>query len=282
MALRAGSGADLGAVRYVAQAYRTASGLWRVGEGPPYHQTELIDYQQTIYTDIPFEIVGRNTDIDNARKDLWEGPTATYAFPTGPIQMKAVSTSADDAAAGTGMQQLHIHYLDENYVAREETVTLNGLTPVNTVATDILRVNWVHSWAVGSGGLPAGNVSLTNLAGTVTYGFVGAGINHGRQAIYTVPAGYTAHINHWQASSGSTGEHFCQTSLRATTHRGVLLPGVFLIQDETGTQNGGSAFNLEVPIHVPAMADIKISAISDSVSANVTALGSFRGWLERA
>lgn len=39
--------------------------------------------------------------------------------------MSVVSSSANDADAGTGTQQVHIHYLDANYNIGFEIVTLN-------------------------------------------------------------------------------------------------------------------------------------------------------------
>ncbi len=224
---------------------------------------------------------GRNTNVDNAMVDLWEGPTTVYVFPTTSQQMRVVSSSAADAAAGTGVRQAHIHYLDSNYVEQHETVTLNGTTPVNTVATDILRVNGLHSWTVGSGGVPAGNVSLQNTAGTVTYGYMAAGLNVALQSNFTVPAGHDFFITHWKGSSGSTaGLHFTQILIRATSHYGVLIPGVFLVHDMIGTQDGGESINTPISIRIPAMADVKVSAISDSATANVTAMGMVSGFIK--
>src|SRR5512135_2461251 len=100
--------------------------------------------------------LGYNGNVNNTSVDLWQGPTATYVFPTTPQQMQVVSSSANDTAAGTGVQSVYIHYLDTNYADRFEIVTLNGVTPVNTVATNILRINGVHSQTVGTGGVAAG------------------------------------------------------------------------------------------------------------------------------
>jgi len=229
---------------------------------------------------------GRAPDVDNVSVDLWEGnlsaygPSLTYTFPAAAQQMTINSTSANDTLAGTGIQKVMIHYLDANYAVQSETVTMNGIAAVNTVATNILRINSIHAVQVGTGNVSAGNLALTNTARTITYGFIQAGSNTARQAVYTVPAGVTGYISHWQASSGSSGAHFCQTTLRATTHDGVLWPGVFLVQDETGTQNGGQVMNFPIPIPIPAMADVKLSAISDGGAANVIALGAIMGWFE--
>lgn len=248
----------------------------------PILQQDLIGNKQNYYPDRIFgQILGRAIGtVQNTLQDLWEGPTAQYVFPTVAQQMHVVSTSANDAAAGTGIRTVYIHYLDTNYNEQTEIVTLNGVTPVNTVATNILRINGMHAGSVGSGGTAAGNISLTNTGGTVTYGIITTGFNTAHQAIFTIPAGYTGYASHFQASSGSTGTHFCQVGFRATCHAGVLLPGVFLSQDVISGQNTGYATNYPTPIVIPAMTDIKISAVADAVNANVTAVGALMGWYE--
>lgn len=231
-------------------------------------------------------VFGRAPVVNNVRVDLWEGKDAggvaipTYTFPTVGQQMQVKSTSASDTAAGTGAQKIHIHYLDSNYKVQNEQVTLNGVTAVNTVATDIFRINAVHVIQVGTGGVTAGDISIRNTAQTATYAYITAGLNTARQAIYTVPAGVTGYISHWQASSGSSGNHFCQIDLRATTHDGVLWPGTFLLQDEIGSQNNGESVTFPIPIPIPAKTDVKMSAISDAANASVIALGAIMGWFE--
>ena len=227
-----------------------------------------------------FSNLGVKALVQNAKVDLWEGPTAAYVFPAAAQQMAVVSSSASDAAAGTGIQIVRIHYLDSDYNEQVENVTLNGVTPVLTTGLNILRINGMHAYAVGSTGDAVGNISLTNSGGTVTYGYIAATYTMSRQAIYTVPAGKYGYITHWQNSSGSTGTHFCRVSLRATTHDGVLLPGVFLAHDESATQNAAVEISFEIPLAMPPKTDVKLTAISDAANANVTAIGSFIGWIE--
>lgn len=249
----------------------------------PVLQQDLIGNARGYYPDkVRGFVFGRAPIVNNTRVDLWEGPTATYVFPTVAQRMQVVSTSASDAAAGTGMQKVHIHYLDAAYNVQSEQVTLNGLTPVQTVATNVLRINGFHAIQLGTGGAAAGVVSLQAVGGATTYAVISAGFDSCRQAVYTVPAGVTGYISHWQASSGSSGNHFCQLSLRATSHDGVLWPGVFLVQDEQGSQNGGDHFTLPIPIPIPATTDVKITAVSDNPAANVIALGSIMGWFDAA
>lgn len=225
-------------------------------------------------------VFGRKSVVNDTLVTLWNGPTNTYVFPTVGQQMRIVSTSASDTAAGTGARTMHIHYLDSNYLPKEETITMNGTTPVNTVATDIFRINAMHVVSKGSSLTAVGAISLTNLAGTVTYAYQEANTNSSRQAVFTVPAGVTGYITHWQASSGSTGNHFCQIRLAATSMDGTSYPDVMLVQDEQGTQNGGIAITFPTPLPIPAKTDVELFAISDNPNANVIAMGSIMGFFE--
>lgn len=226
-------------------------------------------------------VFGRRTGIGNTWVDLWEGPTAEYVFPTAPMQMQVVSTSANDTAAGTGVQRISITYLDNLYNRQVEEVTLNGTTPVLTVATNILRINSTHSVAVGTNRTAVGNVSVQAVGGATTYAFITSGGNYARQAVYTVPEGGTAYVAQWQLSSGSSsGTHFTEVALVATCHDGQYIPGVFIVQDEHGCLNGGDIVNYPILIPLPQFTDIRVRAISDASNANVTAMSGAFGFFD--
>ena len=148
----------------------------------PLLQPDLIGNTKNYYpTKARGFVFGRAPDVNNVKVELWGGPTGTYVFPAAAQQMRIVSTSAADTLAGAGIQKVLVHYLDVNYAIQAETLSLNGVTPVNTVATNILRINGIHAVQVGTGGAAAGAISLTNLAGSVTYGFITLGDNTARQ-----------------------------------------------------------------------------------------------------
>ena len=263
----------------VAQGFVELTEDGHIASPVPFFQQDLIGNARNYYPDRSRGFTfGKKTGLGNVLSDLWGGPTELYVFPAAPVQMSVVSTSANDTANGTGMRAVRIHYLDHNYQPQITDVTLNGLTPVLTTPTDILRVNGMHAIAVGSNIVSVGAISLT--ANGTTYGYIYAGDNTARQAIFTVPDGVWGYIDHWQASSGSSGNHFCQTILAATTHDGILFPGVPLLQDEQGTQNGGNIIPFPIPIPIPPKTDVRIAALADQTNAGVTALGAIMGWFE--
>lgn len=224
--------------------------------------------------------LGYNGDVDNVREDMWE-LGGVYAFPTEPIQMQVVSSAAADAAAGTGTRTVEIMYLDTNYAEQKETVILNGVTPVSTVATNILRINNFHVLTSGSGMVSAGNISLQAVGGAVNYGYIAATGNQQLQAIYTVPDGKTLYLTSWDVGAGGgVGGKFVVFTLRVTvTPDGALTPGLFHFKDISIAQDGGNFHEFEEPIKCPGRSDIKISAISDTASSAVCG-AHFEGWLE--
>lgn len=154
----------------------------------PLLQQDLLDHATQGYVDKSFRFTfGKNTNVDNVNVDLWEGPTGKYVPPASAIAMQVVSTSANDTAGGTGAQKLRIDVLDEDYNLSIIEVIPNGTTPVSVPGT-ILRINYMHVSEAGSAGNSVGDISITNVGGTVTYGIIKAGYNTCRQAFGTVPA----------------------------------------------------------------------------------------------
>ena len=59
-----------------------------------------------------------------------------------------------------------------------------------------------------------------------------------------------------------------------------MLPGVFIVQDNAGSTNGGGTVNYPTPLLLPPMTDIRLTAIADTVGANVTAYSAISGFGE--
>lgn len=115
-------------------------------------------------------------------------PSIPIIAPAG-VQLSFVSTSVNDAAGGTGIRSIHVHYLDANLINRDEQIVLNGTTPVLSVATNIRHVTCMHIETFGSGKAAAGNISASN--GGITYSYIPTGEVRCTSSIRRVPAGYT-------------------------------------------------------------------------------------------
>jgi hypothetical protein len=101
-----------------------------------------------------------------------------YTEPAAAAQMSMSSSSAADASAGTGARTVRITYYTGTMTGPfTETITLNGTTPVNTVATNIRFIEKLEVITVGSGGANAGTISLfgSTGGGGGTVGTIGVG-----------------------------------------------------------------------------------------------------------
>ena len=133
-------------------------------------------------------INGHNADVDIASvpEDLIP-QGGVYTFQTTAQSLEILSSSAADAAAGTGARTVTIRGLDANYKEIEETVTLNGVTVVALTLT-YLRVNFLFIVTAGSGLVNAGTITCRVVAAGATLSVIEIGFSLSHQGIYTVPA----------------------------------------------------------------------------------------------
>lgn len=223
--------------------------------------------------------IGYNSAVGATQEDITEIGAATYVPPADAgIQMTVRSASANDTAAGTGVRTVEINYLDASGIEQTEVVSTNG-GAVNTVATDIRRVNYFHTVTAGSLGAADGIISLTNTANTVTYALIAAGGNFSRHGFFTIPSNKTGYVTSAYIGAGnSVAGRFVRCLFRATTnHMDVLTPGIFQFKRMVLVQDGGIQIEFRIPLKVPSLTDIKFSGTND-VGAEVASY--VEGWME--
>lgn len=123
-----------------------------------------------------------------------------YAEQGSQEQRSVVSTSAQDAPAGSGAKKVRITYLTSAYELKTEDVVLNGTNAVNTVGTDI---RFIERLQVVQGAAAAGAVKLMSAAaggGSEITG-IGVGTFDAFLCHHYVPAGKSGWIYCWRASS---------------------------------------------------------------------------------
>lgn len=247
-------------------------------DGPPF-QYAISGGKDSIRT--PFTKMGFNGDIDNQEEDLWAVGGA-YVFPSAEMGMEVVSDSALDTSDGTGARTVKIWYLDDTFAEKTEVITLNGVTPVATVATDIYRVNYFRVETAGSGGKAAGNIDIRHLSDTPIYSRIPATLTRARNAIFTVPLGKTLFITQITYSIGSSvGGVFGTFSMRATyCEFDCVRCTLFYPFSEIGVEQGPFTITYVVPMKFTEGVDIRVVAKGDSAAANGTATVQYRGYLE--
>lgn len=142
-------------------------------------------------------ITGANDAVTTSYADVWK-QNIVRTNPAAAVVLGIASSSANDAAAGTGARTVRVTGLDANYNLLQEDVTLNGTTKVATVGT-YLRVNKLEVLTAGSGGVNAGDVYAADTSDTFTAGVpqtstkifarIAVGLNVTQMACYTTAAG---------------------------------------------------------------------------------------------
>lgn len=139
--------------------------------------------------------LGSNPDVDPGTlpEDVWS-VGGTYPFMAAATSLEVVSTSASDAAAGVGARTITIFGLDINYIEVNQTITLNGLTPV-AVPTQLFRINSILIMSAGTTKVNVGDINVQDAGGGTVRGQVPAGFGISRQAVFTVPAANTLSVH---------------------------------------------------------------------------------------
>lgn len=115
-----------------------------------------------------------------------------YTEQTSNAQRSIASANANDTAAGTGARTVRITYLDSTGAGPfTETVTLNGTTYVNTVATNICYIEEVRVLTAGSGLVNAGilTIKAATAGGGATIGTINASDTQTFWAHHYIPTG---------------------------------------------------------------------------------------------
>lgn len=141
--------------------------------------------------------------------------TTTYTEPGAGAQRSISSSSASDTAAGVGARTLLITYYDDTGLGPfTETKILNGVTPVNTTATNIRFIESMEILTTGSSLANVGTITLFGASGGGggTVGTIGignimtaVGDNRTLWAHHYVSAGYTASLATFVVSAQSGG-----------------------------------------------------------------------------
>jgi hypothetical protein len=125
-------------------------------------------------------------------EDIWTvGGTLTYLTTAAALEI--LSSDANDTALGTGARTVKILGLDADHAEIEETLTMDGVTPVATTLS-YLRVYRMFVVTAGTGGVNAGTITLRRPAGPVTQAEIAIGDNQTLMSQYTIPASKTAFL----------------------------------------------------------------------------------------
>lgn len=189
--------------------------------------------------------------------DIWVGDGA-YPFQSAAVTTYASSSSASDAAAGTGCRTALVEGLSSTYAYQSETVTLNGTSNV-ALSNTYLRINKVTCSTVGSGGLNAGVINVGAVGTALQKVNTSAGSS--ASAIYTSPSGKNDYIAAWSFSLKDTAAAYGQVALQIQPYGGSWRT----VAESAGTEQSGLVYmKFENPILIPPKSDVRIRCLTCS------------------
>lgn len=229
-----------------------------------------------------FGKLGYNGSVGATEEDIITQGGLYPWIPAGGVALEVVSSDANDTLAGTGIQKVKITYLDVDFSEQTQILNMAGLTPVPLTDVTIFRVNSIRATQVGTNNMAVGNVTCRLVGGAATvYRQIEAGFTRGRGLTYTVPLGKTLYITSIAVSSGhTTSGKIVKWTGRAKVDDSASTVKIDFFQPffEILTQDNSFYRNFEMPIVIPATADLKMSAISNGADSFCSC--ALRGWIE--
>lgn len=192
--------------------------------------------------------------------NLWALQTAWTPL-TAASTMELVSSSAADAAAGTGCRSVLIQGLDTNYNQISEFVVPNGAAAV-ALANSYIVINTAVCLVAGSGNVNAGNITVQVTGAGSAQGYIAAGFGASQHGRFTVPAGYTLVLENFFFLANKSASPSASANIEAIT----ILPGGVVIKGLPLTIPNSSSITITVPTGVSIAAKQTVEFMISSVS----------------
>jgi hypothetical protein len=194
----------------------------------------------------------------------------TYTEQSSNAQRSLVSSSANDAAAGTGARSVRLTYYDQALAGPfTEDVTMNGTTPVNTVASNICFIERIEVLTVGANGSNAGTISLkaTTAGGGATVGSISTDDNETNWCHHYIGAGRNMKLESiWATVKGVYSGVITVRRSKPTVANSPEITITPALRVQPGSQERHS---MVVPVEVQGPARISVFARSDSASGTL-------------
>ena len=199
---------------------------------------------------------GYNTAVGASYEVLTD--LGTHVLPTTAAAVSVVSSSANDAAAGTGARTLEVQGLDANYNLQTSTITLNGTAAVTTGSDTYLRVFRMRVLTAGTGETNAG--AITASIGGSDIAQIKAEVGQTLMGVYTVPAGHNVYLTKFQASLSKNQEAQVQLRTKAADD------GAWQVKGQFGTFANTVEYEYTVPLLITQKTDIQFRAKAGATS----------------
>ena len=218
--------------------------------------------------------VARNSLVGSLQfEDLWGGgnlsvPELTMSYPTAPEVWEVVSTSADDTDGGAGARTLSIPSLDGDRLEQSQSITLNGLTPVQLTGTHFRPGGMLVVTADQSAtGTNVGTIILRVSGGGAARNIALPGIGRSHDTHFTVPANKNGFFLSTQILFPKDGSGKFMNQFRTSAPDAAWSTGSVL-----SPYQNNIPFPFESLPLLPGGSDLRLQAISDSGPIDVTTI----------
>lgn len=193
---------------------------------------------------------GYNGQVGLSWETVWDGNNEyTYISSAGTAQATSdAAASADDTAT------VLVQGLNENYEEVEETLTVGGAA--GTV--EFYRIHRAILISHPTSDANIGDITIT--CDSKSAAIIQEGLGQTLMALYTVPTGKTAYLVQVDSGSAKDLEHEIRL---VTKHNG----GVWNTKAYFTKRGGFDAVKFEIPIEIPAEADVELKAKASATSA---------------
>ncbi len=221
---------------------------------------------------------GYNPSVTSTAATVWAvGSGSSYAQLLTGTALEAISSSVNDAAAGTGARTILVQGIDSSFLPFQETVILNGTGAVALANTSVLAINSIKILTAGSTGTNAGNVDIRTVSGStvktrISLNPEGAGL--ARDFIYTTSSLVYGLLKSLQVfATASTGDIWVYLNAYNSTGVKTVLISTSFSLDNTGFASGPFAVNLGEGIHIPKQTLLELRVDVSAGTPSVNAVG---------
>ena len=211
---------------------------------------------------------GRNPDVDAAAAEtIWEGGGA-YTFDATAQSLEIISNDINDDGdpASTGALTATVYGVDGSYVAKSETVTLNGTTAVALTGT-WLRVNRIIVATAGSSGANEGTLTVRLAGAGATRAVVTPLNGQTLMAVWTVPAGYSAYmLNYYVSINTATPATAAAIDVKLLTRSSL---GVINLKHQQSTLAGAMQHMFGAPFKITEKTDVYLDVATSANNSDV-------------
>ena len=195
---------------------------------------------------------GSNLALAGSEESIWSAG-GLYPWASLATAQTIYAISTDGADTGT----LEIQGLDENYVLQTTTVTLTGLTAVDTGATTFLRIFRMEYSGTNAGTITA---RVTSGSGTVV-AQIDEGVAQTLMAVYTVPAQTTAFMLNYTVGTGKGDDAHLKLYAREAGNG-------FQIKNEMKSYQSTNTHDFPIPLRFEEKSDIDFRATTSAANSD--------------